>query len=134
MNTQQQGSIGELKVAADLLEKGYNVFTEISGNSRVDLIAMKDNKLTKIQVKAYNEKNNIVEVRAAKRGPKGYTYGYQKEDFDIIALYVPNKDVICYINWNEIYEGYGATIRFEAPKKVNPNVTYRMFEDYLEIK
>jgi len=134
MNTQQQGSIGELKVAADLMEKGYFVFTEISNNSRIDIIAMKDNKLTRIQVKAYNEKNGFVEVRSGKRGLKDYKYEYEKDDFDLVALYVPNRDVICYIKWSAISEGYGATIRFEAPKKVNPKLTYRMFEDYLEIE
>ena len=41
MHTKQSGSLGELKVAADLIARGYAVFTELGDLSKVDLIVLR---------------------------------------------------------------------------------------------
>ena len=53
LHKKNKGSIGELKVAADLITKGFSVFTELGDNSKVDLIAIENStyKTYKIQVK-----------------------------------------------------------------------------------
>jgi hypothetical protein len=45
------GAISELRVATDLLNKGYEVYRALSPTCSGDLIAQKENKLFKIEVK-----------------------------------------------------------------------------------
>jgi hypothetical protein len=45
------GTIGELLTACDLLKKGYEVFKSVSHQCSCDLIASKDGKLLRIEVK-----------------------------------------------------------------------------------
>jgi Holliday junction resolvase len=71
------GAISELLVCANLLEKGYEVFRSVSQDCSCDLLAMKDNKILKIEVKT---------VAINKNG--SLNYGIAKENinrFDILA-------------------------------------------------
>lgn len=45
------GAISEIVVCADLLEKGFSVFRSLSPSCFCDVIAVKDNKLHKIEVR-----------------------------------------------------------------------------------
>ena len=58
------GSRGELLAAADLIDKGYNVFTEMGDNSPIDLIAVNpdDHSIVKLQVKTASVKDGKVVV------------------------------------------------------------------------
>lgn len=49
--THLKGLLGELEFTLHLIKMGWNVFTPIDPNSRVDLIAEKDGKFKKIQIK-----------------------------------------------------------------------------------
>lgn len=52
LTTQTKGEIGELIVAADLLEKGFEVFKPLGQTKDFDLLISKDGRLAKIQVKS----------------------------------------------------------------------------------
>ena len=56
------GALGELRVSIDLMRRGYEVFRALSPSSPCDLIAMKDGKVLRI------------EVRTARRDGKGNPY------------------------------------------------------------
>lgn len=45
------GAISELRVAVDLLARGYNVFRALSPASPCDLAILKDNKLLRVEVR-----------------------------------------------------------------------------------
>lgn len=45
------GAVGELLVAADLMLKGYDVFRNLSPNGLADLVALKNDRVWRIQVK-----------------------------------------------------------------------------------
>ena len=45
------GAISELRVAIDLMSKGYNVFRALSPNSPCDLAILKDKQLLRIEVR-----------------------------------------------------------------------------------
>jgi len=45
------GAIGELLVAADLLQKGYHVFRAQSPSCPCDLAILKDNRLLRVEVR-----------------------------------------------------------------------------------
>jgi hypothetical protein len=50
-STNTTGAISELEVSADLLKKGYEVFRAVSPSCSCDLIAHKNGKLLKIEVR-----------------------------------------------------------------------------------
>lgn len=54
MNRKQVGIIAEQVVVCDLLRQGYEVFTSVSDNSRVDVVPLnkKTGRIAKIQVKS----------------------------------------------------------------------------------
>ena len=101
LHAKMKGTLGELKVTSELIKKGYAVFTEVGDLSRIDLIAWKDDKLIKIQVKSLASKNGSIEIHNYKSGPN-YRYKYTKEDVDIFAIYSPELDEVFYISINEI--------------------------------
>jgi Holliday junction resolvase-like predicted endonuclease len=49
--TSSVGAIGELRVSTDLLGKGFEVFRSISPAASCDLIAMKQGKMLRVEVK-----------------------------------------------------------------------------------
>lgn len=45
------GAIGELLVSSDLMTKGYEVYRALSQSSSCDILAIKDNKILKVEVR-----------------------------------------------------------------------------------
>ena len=71
------GAISELRVAVDLLVKGYDVFRALSPNCPCDLAVLKNNKLLRI------------EVRTAHKSTTGKLYNnpLARDDRDNIDIY-----------------------------------------------
>ncbi|MFQ5571814.1 MAG: group I intron-associated PD-(D/E)XK endonuclease [Rhodothermales bacterium] len=132
MHAKQSGSLGELKVAADLIARGYAVFTELGDLSRVDLIALVDSQPVKVQVKARTSKHGSVEISKRKSGPN-YRFTYQEGEVDVFAIYVIDKDLCLYVNATDFLKGSTLSIRVEPArngqqKKVNPWQQYTDFK------
>lgn len=53
LSTGTLGAIGELRVAADLMQQGYLVGRNLSPNGIADLIAWKPDELLLVEVKSY---------------------------------------------------------------------------------
>jgi len=73
--THKLGGIGELTVCANLLRSGYSVFRAVADHETCDVIAMKDDKIWR------------VEVRTCRRSPEGKIF-YPKSDprkYDVLA-------------------------------------------------
>jgi len=85
MHTKQKGNVGEAAAILALSRFGYSVFREIGDLARVDLIAMKGNKMFRIQVKAASPIRGAVVLPLVKDGPN-YSYRYKKGDVDFFAL------------------------------------------------
>tara|TARA_R110000744_G_scaffold181849_1_gene301022 strand:+ start:64 stop:477 length:414 start_codon:yes stop_codon:yes gene_type:complete len=92
------GSRGELLAAADMIDKGYNVFTEMGDNSPIDLIAVNpdDHSVVKFQVKTATVKNGKVIVYGSVT-TRSYQRTYSKDDFDYFIVVVPERDIMMYI-------------------------------------
>jgi hypothetical protein len=110
MHNKNKGTLGELAVAKDLSCKGYGVFKEFGDLSKIDLIAEKDGKLIRIQVKCRTVYRGAVEVDTRKSGPGGYSYRYDKNQVDVFAVYVPSEDKIAYINAANLLDNYKTTM------------------------
>mgnify|MGYP001577228583 CR=1 FL=1 len=62
-STGATGAISELRVCADLLQRGYEVFRSVSQATSCDLIALKDTIFTRIEVRTGKyTKNRLVLV------------------------------------------------------------------------
>ncbi len=123
MHAKQLGNLGELKVAADLARLGYYVFTELGDICKADLIVMDETYIPiKVQVKAYQVKNGKVSIKSSKDGP-GYHFNYEDKHSDVYAIYIVDRETICYISNIELISMSTLTIRIDPPKN---NQAHRM--------
>lgn len=76
-----KGTLSELKVAVDLIEKGYEVFRAVSPASPCDYAIMKNGKLLKLEVKSryYSSAGNVFKLPPHKA--------------DILALVYPDNKI-----------------------------------------
>lgn len=132
VHTKVKGSLGELKVAADLVSQGYPVFTELGDNSKVDLIVLVDNVAIKMQVKCFASSDGVVSVYGQKAGPN-YRFRYQHEHVDVFAIYVYDRDIILYIAASEVVGHGRIKIRFEEPLN-GQRSGIRWYHDYLSLR
>ncbi|MBI5651280.1 MAG: hypothetical protein HZC40_12690 [Chloroflexi bacterium] len=127
----QKGTIGEAHVILELLEAGIPVFPEFGDLSRVDLIALIANQPIKIQVKTTTSKNGVgvLSLRKITLNPK-YNYTYRKDDVDVFALVVEDRNQVFYIKAEQALKNKGAfTIRLE-PTKNHQRLLVKLGEDY----
>lgn len=102
MHTKQLGNVGELRIAADLTNQGYYVFTELGDICKSDLIVMgEDYKPIKVQVKYITSKNGAVFLSCNKAGPN-YRFRYENKHADVYAIYVPDHDLCLYVSSQEL--------------------------------
>ena len=133
LHSKQLGTIGVLRVAAKLLADGYSVFAELGDLSRVDLIVLVDYQPVKVQVKTRNLKNGRIVVDSRKSGP-GYRYRYTARDVDVFAIYVPQQDVVLFVNIAEILDAKSTfAIRIDKSKN-NQDKLIHWYQNYLEFK
>lgn len=121
-HTKTKGDIAVSKAIADLIEKGYGVFTPLTEHLPFDLIAYKDGKLYKIQAK-YGVARNIT-TWASKQG--NHRKFYKDGDFDYYAVYLPDKNLVVY----PALKFGGHLIRTEPLEK--SSASYYWYEDFLD--
>lgn len=131
MHSKLKGSIGELTIARDLQLNGFNVFKELGDLSKIDLIAEKDGKLIKIQVKSLTSKNGVVTLDCKKSGPN-YSFRYSSEDVDCFAIYVLDLDLIGYVLSKELLVQTTINLRVSNPKNGQLSGV-RFIQDYENI-
>lgn len=134
MHAKEKGNMGEAVVTMDLISKGFHVFTEIGDISKIDLIAEKDHKLYKIQVKTRTSSYGAIKIRLDKRGPN-YVYYYKNYDVDVFAYYSLNENILIYIPFS-YFEKIGKqrfSVRLTERKTKNPHIRKEIFyTDFLE--
>jgi len=101
MHSKQKGNIAFSSVVLELQKHCFNVFTEVGDYSRVDIIAEKDCKLVKIQVKYAHDENGHMDLALEKSGPNGYRYTYTEKDVDWFAIYSPSTEKIAWVSAEE---------------------------------
>jgi hypothetical protein len=100
MNTKELGDIAVGFAISYYLSHGYEVCLPIGDKRSYDLIAEKDNNLSRVQIKyaGFSAKRN--KCQAGLRitgGNQSYSYArkYGKDDFDILFIYTAKAE--CYI-------------------------------------
>lgn len=128
MHSKIKGTIGELAVSKYLYELNLPVFLELGDTSKVDIITIVNDKPIRIQVKSFSSKNNRVDIAFKKSGPN-YSFKYKETDFDYIATYIPDKNIILWIPSNLLQNKKSITIRFD---KTNYSKKYNSYKDFLQ--
>lgn len=124
-HTKNKGDLGILKVQLDLFSRGYLVCEPKSEHQPFDLVAYKDGKFYRLQVK-YRTKNKfgLIEVPyktswADKNGNHIKKYDYTEVDWFVI--YCPDTDECYYIQTgNNMPSG----LRVDVPKIISPNINW----------
>jgi len=62
-----KGAIGELRVATDLLDKGYEVFRSVSPSAPCDLITLKDGEMLRIEVRTAHSYSSTGKITFPKK-------------------------------------------------------------------
>jgi len=116
MHAKMKGALGEMTIAADLIRQGYFVFTELGDLSKTDLIAVDaEHNLYKIQVKALTTVSGKVELSAKKSGPN-YSFRYHRSQVDVFAILVLDKNIVLYVNADELLQKTSLSIRIDKTK------------------
>jgi hypothetical protein len=92
-----KGDIGELKIALDLIKRGFKVSKPLSSDSRYDLIADDGHKLYRVQCKYTTSDGKLIVVRC-RRTDRDYEIRYTPLMIDWIASYDATTDLIHYID------------------------------------
>lgn len=124
MTGSKEGRVAELRVAAKMMDFGYEVSDPLS-DTKYDLVAEKNGEFTRVQVKHGRMKNGC--VRATLCGYDGSsTHVYTGDEIDMFAVH--NEDHGCFFIPFEDAPEQLIHIRVEDPEIENP--TIRHAEDY----
>ena len=132
--TKEKGDIGVCAVALDLTKKDYKVFNTISEHLPFDVVAYKNKKFYRIQVKYREMKNGKVEVqfRSIYSNSKGTHISFSdKEEIDFYAIYCPDTEKCYYVNCSNFNKS--VALRIEKPKN-NKSEGINFADDFLELK
>lgn len=116
--TGDKGDIGVAYVTASLIEQGFSVLMPVSSTSPFDLVAYKDDRFLKIQVKYRQAVNGVISAKLRRAGMSNGKVVYRKmrhDDCDILAFYCPDTSK-CYYVPSSIVETGGITLRIEKAK------------------
>lgn len=91
-----KGDLAELRVASELMAKGYKIAIPFGQNWRYDLIVERDEILERVQVKYTESKDGVILVKARSRNGK-QDYIYQPEDFEWLIVYDKSTDCCYYL-------------------------------------
>lgn len=107
------GSWSEIIASAWLLELGYEVFRNVSDKGPIDLIAIKNNEVTFIDVKSIQVKMKVGRQTFGKARAPGATNKRLKagqREFGIVPLFV-SPDGICSFDGSKLEEVYDVAFK-----------------------
>jgi len=138
LNRKAKGDLAELKVAADLRDRGYKLAFPYGEDWDFDLILGRDDgALERVQVKYARSNGRVVEVRARSQsltnGKVRTTKRYTSAIIDWLAVWVVDLDRCFYIPAAELGTGMNMiSLRFVPPQN-NQLLRVRMAAAYVDI-
>jgi hypothetical protein len=104
-----KGDLAELKVATDLVERGYRIAIPFGENNDFDLILIRDDRLERVQVKHSRSDGNVIAVKcfshSLTNGRIRQTKRYTWMTVDWLAAYDATTDRCFYIPAAELGKG-----------------------------
>ena len=133
-HTKQKGDLGVLKAQLDLFEQGFVLLNPMTEHAPFDLVAYKDKKFLRIQVKYKSvDKTGSITVHfrscwADKNGT--HMQQVDKGEVDIYCIYCPDTDECYYFNPTEFNRS--VTLRVKMPKN-NQSKNINLATDYRRV-
>jgi PD-(D/E)XK endonuclease len=132
----RKGDLAELKVAADLLERGCQLSIPFGEDCNYDLIADAGPVLHRIQVKYTESNGEIVLIRCRShsltKGKIRHTKHYTAETVDWIAVYDRTTDRCYYCPSSELGSGRCELSLRLVPARNGQRIGVRDADDYIE--
>jgi len=101
MNTNEKGNIGQIEVIRDLAKLGYEIFLPMHDYSAVDLIAMKDSKIYRLQIKYRTLNRGMIDIQFSTT-INGKKVPINFELIDGWAVYCPEIDSVVYVGKDDV--------------------------------
>ena len=96
MHKKRKGSIAELAVATRLMKEEWHVLIPYGENTRYDLVAERDGKFVRIQVKYVTPKNGVLHVNC--RSSNNWSIlPYTAKEIDAIAIYESRTEAVYFV-------------------------------------
>lgn len=116
-HTKDKGDVGVLEVQADIARQGFTVLHPLTEHSPFDIVAYKNGKFTRIQVRYCSAKGTKVEARLRNSWNDRHGTHWKeidKESIDVLAIYCPQTRQCSYIDPKTV--GKSVTLRLERMK------------------
>lgn len=131
MDKKTKGYIAETYVAARLIEDGWRVLNPIGENNRYDLVAERDGRFIRIQVKYVTPKNGALDVNCRSSNNWSVLH-YSAKEIDVIAAYNGKTKDIYYIPVSKINRS-SFKLRIE-PTKNKQKLKINFTEEFISLK
>jgi PD-(D/E)XK endonuclease len=131
-----KGDLAELKVATDLVERGYRVAIPFGEDNDFDVILIREERLERVQVKYTESSGNFVDVRCTSlsltNGKVKRRKKYTAATIDWIAVWDRTTDRCYYVPSHELGEGRSGIRLRIAPTQNGQRIGIRYASDYEE--
>ncbi len=133
-HTKSKGDLGVLKAQLDLYEQGYLLLNPVTEHAPFDLVAYKDEKFVRVQVKFKSlDKTGAITVHfrscwADKHGT--HMSDIDKGQVDLFCIYCPDTDDCYYLDPKDFNKS--VTLRVRAPKN-NQSKSVKLVSDYRRV-
>lgn len=107
MKTSDKGDIGVAHATADLIEQGWHVLLPVSSISPFDLVAYKDARFLRVQVKYAKIKHGTIraDCRVAIINRQRIVRR-ENQDIDVVCIYCPDNRTCYYVQYEKGRQSY----------------------------
>jgi hypothetical protein len=131
-----KGDLAELKVATDLLERGYKLAIPYGEDCDFDLIFERNAQLERVQVKYTQSNGDFIIVRCRShsltKGKVRKTKRYTAATIDWLAVYDRTTDRCYYVPAAELADGRSELVLRLSPPRNNQRAGIRVAADYTD--
>lgn len=114
MHKKTKGAIAEFHVCADLMSRGWRVLLPYGENNRYDIVAERDNKFLRIQVKYVTPKSGALYVNC--RSSNNWSVlPYTADQIDMMAVFNARDREVYYVPVDQMRKG-AMQLRLDPPK------------------
>jgi hypothetical protein len=132
-HTKNKGDFGLFQAQLDLVKKGYGILLPMTEHETFDLVAYKEGKFLRVQVKYRRARNGaiLVPFKSSWADRHGvHTAFMDKTNVDLVCVYCPDTDRCYYVDPRRF--GYNLSLRIEETRNRQSKGVW-FAKDFLEI-
>ena len=131
MHKKRKGSIAELAVATRLMREGWNVLVPYGENTRYDLVAERNGRFVRIQVKYSTPKDGKLYV-SCRSSNNWSVLPYTAKEIDAIAVYDGLSQAVYFVPVSRMRKS-AMVLRLD-PTKNSQKVRVRFAKEFCELR